>query len=1349
MKPGRPKRIREGAGRARAGRGAPHARLVGGDRLQGGPHVGPGHAGRRSLWRRALAAAIAAALVVGQLLGGWRAAGGGIALAQSPASGNANIAYLHNPNGGAYISDVVGVTRQRVVDELEAHEHDSYYLGTPYMGINDTGNKPRPNGDPGGYSPGMQCNGFVAYVLDKVGGTPYETFVNTDGHRGNWASLLNWFAVCERNDVVSYTFDSKEEMLASGLLQRGDIICAIPYTHVLQAGADSYGNTADDHVGFFWGGSSGEDLFWHSAHRPNGLWAGDTLINGNQISAIAPKCLPSCWVLFPLGPPDGQVELSKRSASEAITQGNASYSLEGACYGLYSDERCTQLVQSATTDADGHAVFTGVPAGDYYVREVYPSQGYLLDERVYRVTASSGTTAQVEGSPVEEMPACAPAGAIVQKLDAQTGGSAQGNASLAGAQFTVSYYGNTTGDVSGEPLRTWVFATDEAGMATYTDSRLVSGDKLYVNPRGEEVLPLGTYGIQETLAPAGYELTDASTHVATVTLEGGVTVWKALDGWNNVSAVRDVRGRGVNDQVVLGSIRVNKIDRHLKEGVSQGDATLAGAQFQVRNVSDHAVSIGGTTYGIGDDIAGLDLVTDAEGNATSGRVLPYGTYELREVQAPEGYELNSGWVGIVTVSDSQGPEDVGTVDETVERPRTPPVVKVDVSLGSDGPQGDATFEGAEVSITNASKGSVTYGGERIAPGDVVCALTANAEGRFPSVDLPYGTYVLRETRAPEGYLLNEGWTRTLVLHGGDQAQVELPDVPASGGIGIDKIDHELAGANPQGDATLEDARFQITNESARPVVIAGVSYAPGEAITGIDLVTDAHGHAATGSHQLPYGRYSVRETSAPEGYLVNASWKADVTIREDGTLVSALAPIDDQVVRGGVRVGKLDRETLGRAPLGSATLAGATFAVTNASASPVLVDGAVVRPGDIAVTLTTDEGGTASTSASSLPYGTYTVHEVSAPKGYLLDGEARLWSATFRVADDGAIVDLTEPEDAVRDQVARTDVRLVKRDERTQEPMAGVAFLITSLTTGERHVAVTDENGIFDSSAFGSNRRTNANDAALGGGETDSPDVGSAGLEAATSKLDAGSGVWFGGSTDANQEPIEGLAALPYDRYEVRELRCDANRGRALVSFGLTTEFPEPRHNELLDLGTIDNREELEPSVQTTATDEKTGTHEGLPRDATCVVDVVAYEGLVPGSSYELKGALMDAESGAPVLGSEGHAIEAARRFVPTQADGTLAVSFETDGPSLEGRRVVVFESLYRGGQEVASHKDLGSESQTVDYREEMPPADEDRSGRKGTPKTGDATARAAIGACAALGCTGIILALWRRGKGR
>ncbi|RHK04757.1 hypothetical protein DW087_02195 [Olsenella sp. AM04-33] len=1293
---------------------------------------------------------MAAVLTVEQLLGGGTALNG-IALAQSPAAGNKNIGYLHNPDGSRYISDLLGVTRQQVVDELTAHEHDSYYLGTPYKGVQETGSMPRPNGDPGAYSPGMQCNGFVAYVLNKVGGTPYQTFVNANGHRGNWTSLLNWFAVCSNNDVVSYTFDSKEELLASGLLQKGDIICAVPYSSVLQAGKDAYGNTADDHVGFFWGSSAGEDLFWHSAHRSNGISSGESLINGNQISAISPKCYPSCWVLFPMGPANGRVELVKQSANRSITDGNGSYSLQGARYGLYSDAQCTQLVQSATTDENGHAAFASVPTGNYYVHEIHPSKGYLLDEQIYPVSVSAGSTAQVHGAPVEEVPASAPGGAIVQKLDAKTGGAAQGNGSLAGAQFTVSYYGNTTGDVSGNPLRTWVFATDESGVATYSSSQLVSGDQLFANSQGEAVFPLGTYGITETKAPEDYALTDSSTHVAVVTLENGTAIWKSLDGWNNTTAVKDVQGRGVSDEVLLGSIHVGKIDHQLKKEVAQGDATLAGARFQVRNVSDHPVYVGNATYAVGEIISGLEFVTDANGTATSEKILPYGTYELREVQPPEGYELNSSWVGVATVTGSKDPADAGTVDETVERPHTPPMVKVDINLGSDGPQGDATFEGTEVSITNASEGDVVYNDMAIAPGEVVCTLAANAEGKFPIIQLPYGTYVLRETKAPKGYLLNEQWTKTIVLHEESEETVELPDTPIAGGLCLDKIDRELAAADPQGNASLEGAHFQITNESKRPVVISGVAYAPGEAITGIDLVTDAHGHATTTANQLPYGRYTVREVAAPEGYLLNETWKADVSITENGTVVSAQSPVDDQVIRGGVRVGKVDRETLGNVPLGSATLAGATFTVTNDSSHPVLVGDATVDPDEVALTLTTDENGTAYTSADALPYGTYTIRETAAPAGYLLDSEARLWSATFQVEEDGKTIDLTKPEDAAHDQVMRTDIRLVKRDENSQKPMANVAFLITSLTTGERHVAVTDENGIFDSSVYALEQRTNANDAVLSerGADSSVPLVDS-------TKLDSSNGVWFGGVANANGKAIESLAAFPYDRYEVQELRCDANRGRELVSFQLTTELPQSRHNAVLDLGTIDNREESVPSIQTTATDEKTGRHEGEVQESTGIVDVVAFEGLAPGTSYELHGTLMDAESGEPILDAEGNSVEVTQQFVPAEADDTVAMPFEVAGAAVDGKGVVVFETLYRDGQEVVSHKDLNAASQTVDYREEVPSSGSEskQSNGKtqrevgGIPQTGDTTARVAIGACAALGCAGIILALWRRRKG-
>ena len=157
-------------------------------------------------------------------------------------------------------------------------------------------------------------------------------------------------------------------------------------------------------------------------------------------------------------------------------------------------------------------------------------------------------------------------------------------------------------------------------------------------------------------------------------------------------------------------------------------------------------------------------------------------------------------------------------------------------------------------------------------------------------------------------------------------------------------------------------------------------------------------------------------------------------------------------------------------------------------------------------------------------------------------------------------------------------------------------------------------------------------------------------------------------------------------------------------------------------------------------------------------MDVVAFEGLIPGTAYELKGALMDAESGEPILDASGNPVEVTQQFVPIEAADTVAMPFEVAGSSIEGRKVVVFETLYRDGNEVASHKDLGAASQTVDYHKDVPP---DNSGDKpenanpntrhevsGTPQTGDPTAHIAMGVCATLGCAGVILALWRRRKG-
>ena len=295
--------------------------------------------GRRELARRLAAALASAALVLSQLLG---------AIAPTVAYAAESGAWFDNPDGTRYIGDVVGVTREQVVAELEAHEHDSFYLGTPYLGLGDTGDMPRPNGDHGSYRAGMQCTGFVCYVMTAAGGSPYAA-LSTNG--ANWWNTNVWERICESQDVISYRFDTKEELLASGLAQRGDIIVATPDASVPVGGTDQYGNTWDGHAGFFWGSSPSEDLMWHSVHASNGF---GTIESGNQTSAIQGKVWPSHYILIPLGPSRGKVTITKTSSDPGTTDGNALYSVEGATYGLFSDEACTQDTgMRLTTKADG------------------------------------------------------------------------------------------------------------------------------------------------------------------------------------------------------------------------------------------------------------------------------------------------------------------------------------------------------------------------------------------------------------------------------------------------------------------------------------------------------------------------------------------------------------------------------------------------------------------------------------------------------------------------------------------------------------------------------------------------------------------------------------------------------------------------------------------------------------------------------------------------------------------------------------------------------------------------------------------------------------------------------------
>ena len=562
-----------------------------------------------------------------------------------------------------------------------------------------------------------------------------------------------------------------------------------------------------------------------------------------------------------------------------------------------------------------------------------------------------------------------------------------------------------------------------------------------------------------------------------------------------------------------------------------------------------------------------------------------------------------------------------------------------------------------------------------------------------NISLPVGTFTLQETKAPEGYVMSDSGVHLGQVKAGENgyadvkpignwtglfdqedagAGLAVADDVVRGGVRFSKVDAERDEAVPQGDATLAGAEITITNASAKAVEVNGTWYQPGDDV--LTLTTGEDGTAQTTADALPYGSYTARETKASRGYLLNESWSRSFQITEDGQMADCSnTPLPEDVIRGGASFLKIDAERDEAVPEGAATLAGATIAIRNDSARSVLVDGTWYQPGEDVLTLTTGEDGTAQTAADALPYGTYTARETAPSKGYLLNSS---WSKTFSVSEQGAIADCTDSP--LEEQVIRGDLSAVKAEEDSMARMAWVPFLVTSQTTGEWHVVVTDENGMIDTSSDWNphTQRTNASDAAY------DPATG----KVDDSKLDSTAGIWFSGNADDATPVDDSLGALPYDTYSVQELRSKANEGHSLVGFSVTVT----RNGVNLHMGTVD---EWTVAIGTTLTDAE--GEKCVPASAsTRLIDEVSYQGLTPGATYTLEGELHLVNDD----GTDGGTVATASTdFVPGTKIGTTEQAFDVDTTQLGGRSLVAFETVRdASGQEVASHADLSDQGQTV-----------------------------------------------------
>ena len=545
---------------------------------------------------------------------------------------------------GQTIDQALGATKT-VESVLSQHENDEYYLTTPYGNKGPHGEdgaintwdcwKPKGEYGSGAY---MNCAGFVVAVLRACGANTsiIGNYTAKDGYnRGNEANASKWEEYCRDNNAVSYTFSSKEQMLASGILEKGDIIYMEP--------VDWNHSNSDCHIGFFWGSSSSEDLYWHSSSHADGIVKGyfPNSAGGNVISKITPK-YPVRYYRVIKTLHKGYLTLHKDSSNKTLTDANDCYSLAGAEYGVYTDSNCSNKVATLTTNASGNANTVSLNPGRYYVKETKAPKGYFTDSQVYTADVSG---ANRESSPVKlsvsDNPANDPMSMLLGKFDGQktyngAGNLPQGSATLAGAEFTVDYYATLdyksyddlkNADV--KPTRSWTFSTDSNGFCSFDIAHFVSGDAFWYRLDGTPALPRGTVVIRETKAPMGYVKSDEVS-------------FQKIQENNSVEGVITYNAPEVAEQVYRSDIEFTKKS-------DNGSDRLAGVPFKVTSLTTGESHIAVTDENGYFSSASSWNAHDSNTNANDWALTASDTIDSTKLDANAGF-----WFGNNSVLDGNG-----------------------------------------------------------------------------------------------------------------------------------------------------------------------------------------------------------------------------------------------------------------------------------------------------------------------------------------------------------------------------------------------------------------------------------------------------------------------------------------------------------------------------------------------------------------------------------------------------------------------------------------------------------------------------------------------------------------------
>ena len=693
------------------------------------------------------------------------------------------------------------------------------------------------------------------------------------------------------------------------------------------------------------------------------------------------------------------VTVTKSDAETGLPQGDAT--LAGAVYGIYKGD---QLVDTYTTDANGQ--FTTkyyVCSDDWTIREITPSEGYLLDSTVYPIGAEAKDYTVEYNTTANDVTEQIIKGriAIIKHTD---DGETQLETPEAGAEFAVFLK---------------VAGSYEGAKASERDY-LTCDENGYAVTKG---LPYGIYTVHQTKSWDGRELL------------ADFDVYIAKDG----QTYRYL----ANNRNFESYIKIVKVDAETGKVIP-----LAGAGFRLYR-PDGSLITQTFTY---PEVTTIDtFYTSSDGYLITPEKLEYGTgYSLVEVSAPYGYTLNSEPVYFDVTADNATEENAVTVVEvTKSNTAQKGVLRISKSgeVFSSVTEADGIYQpvfavkglaGAIYEITAAEDIITPDGTLRYTAGEVVDTVTTDETGLAESKPLYLGKYEVREITAPTGYVLNtEVHTAELVYAG---QEVEITETAADfcnerqkAAVSLDKVleQDERFGIGKNGE--LSAVTFGLF--AAEELTAADGSIIPADGLLEIVSV-DENGHAVCNT-DLPFGSYYLKELST-DGHYILSDEKYPIVFEyagQDTALVEIKAnggaPIENKLLYGEIHGLKKDEEGSG--------LAGALIGLFRADCTEFTTENAI---------LTATSAGNGNFSFVRVPYGNWIVREIEAPTGFVLSEK----TYPVTVDADGAVIEVEIENTRIRGTVQLTKIDRDYPDNK----LTGAEFTVCRDSNGNKKLDADD-----------------------------------------------------------------------------------------------------------------------------------------------------------------------------------------------------------------------------------------------------------------------------------------------------